>query len=64
MEGVRVRSNEGRGVRLGGMIELWGSAFEGVRVLGTMDDGSGPCDATAAFSLRADGVLGRMDAPD
>ena len=50
LEGVRTRSNEGRGARPGGMVELWGGAFEGVRVLGIIDDG---IDTTGGFSRRA-----------
>lgn len=59
VEGVRVRSNEGRGVRLGGRIELWEGVLEGVRVLGSMADGIATCDTTGRFSLWADDVLGR-----
>jgi hypothetical protein len=55
-----MRSNDGRGVRLGGRIELWEGAFEGVRVLGTMEEGSGACGTGGACSLRIDDdALGR-----
>jgi hypothetical protein len=40
-------------VRLGGIIEVWEGALDGVRVL---DDGSGACDKTGTFSLRANDV--------
>jgi len=56
---VRVRSNDGRGARLGGWVELWEGVFEGVRVLGTKADGIAACGTTGEFSLRVDGVLGR-----
>jgi len=59
VEGVRVRSNDGRGAMLDGWTELWEGALEGVRVLGAMEDGRGTCSPTGTFSLRPDGVLER-----
>lgn len=60
VEDVRERSYDGRGARLGGMIEVWEGAFDGVLVL---DDGGGACGATGRFSLRAGDAV-RSDAPD
>ncbi|OAX31631.1 hypothetical protein K503DRAFT_787708 [Rhizopogon vinicolor AM-OR11-026] len=59
VEGVRVRSNDGRGAMIDGWTELWEGALEGVRVLGAMEDGRGTCSPTGTFSLRPDGVLER-----
>jgi hypothetical protein len=50
VEDVRERSNDGRGVRLGGIIEVWEGAFDGLLVL---DVGSGACGITGTLSLRA-----------
>lgn len=51
VEDARELSNDGRGVRLGGMIEVCEGAFDDILV---MDDDS---DATGAFSLRADDAV-------